>query len=102
MKNWIVSIGVFAWILPFLVIAQTRESGPWWPNPDWGPEDQAGASNWITPAKVMEAMQLVRTGKLYELGQLYESGMPFFGQRTYSLRVPIKAPPRGTQSSGRL
>ena len=95
MKNWIVSIGVFAWILPFLVIAQTRESGPWWPNPDWGPEDQAGASNWITPAKVMEAMQLVRTGKLYELGQLYESGMPFFGQRTYSLRVPIKAPPEG-------
>ena len=43
----------------------------------------------------MEATQLVRTGKIYELGQLYESGMPFFGQRTYSLRVPIKAPPEG-------
>ena len=42
MKNWIVSIGVFALMLPFLVIAQTRESGPWWPNPDWGPEDPGG------------------------------------------------------------
>ena len=96
MKNSIVSIGLLAWILPLLVIAQTRVSGPWWPNPDWGPEDQAGASNWITPAKVMEATQLVRTGKIYELGQLYESGMPLFGQRTYSMRVPIKAPAVGS------
>lgn len=96
MKNSGVAIGALACMLPLLVIAQTRESGPWWPNPNWGPEDQAGASNLITPAKVMEAAQLVKTGKIYELGQLFESGMPSFGQRTYSMRVPIKAPAEGS------
>ncbi len=67
--------------------AQTREKGPWWPSP-WGPDDQAGASNRITPAKVLEAIQLVKTGKIYEIGQVYERGMPLFGQRTYAMFIP--------------
>ena len=70
------------------VSAQTREKGPWWPHPIWGAEDQAGASNWITPAKVLEAVELVSTGKVYRLGQTYESGMPLFGGRTYALHIP--------------
>ena len=45
-------------------LAQTREAGPWWPNPTWGRGDQAGASNWITPEKVLEAVRLVKTGKI--------------------------------------
>jgi hypothetical protein len=35
--------------------AKNRETGPWWPHPIWGPEDQAGGSNWITPDKILEA-----------------------------------------------
>ena len=69
-------------------LAQTREKGPWWPHPLWGPEDQAGGSNWITPEKILEAVQLVKTGKVYELGQVYERGMPLFPGRTYSLFIP--------------
>ncbi len=69
-------------------LAQTREKGPWWPHPIWGGEDQAGASNWITPEKVLEAVRLVETGRIYELGRTYERGMPLFGTRTYSLHVP--------------
>lgn len=68
--------------------AQTREAGPWWPHPTWGPGDQAGASNWITPEKVLEAVRLVKTGKIYEIGQVYEKGMPMFGGRTYALLSP--------------
>ena len=64
-------------------LAQTREAGPWWPNPTWGKGDQAAASNWITPEKVLEAARLVKTGKIYEIGQVYEKGMPMFGARTY-------------------
>ena len=71
-----------------LVVAQTREEGPWWPHPIWGAEDQAGASNWITPEKVLQAVKLVETGQIYELGQTYERGMPLFGDRTYSLMIP--------------
>ena len=46
------------------VVGQTREKGPWWPHPIWGPEDQAGASNWITPEKVLQAVKLVETGQI--------------------------------------
>lgn len=69
-------------------VGQTRETGPWWPHPLWGAEDQAGASNWITPEKVLEAVKLVETGRIYELGQVYERGMPIFGERTYSMMIP--------------
>ncbi len=67
--------------------AQTREKGPWWPHPIWGAGDQAGASNWITPAKILESIQLVKQGKVFELGQVYESAMPIFGQRSYSMSI---------------
>lgn len=69
-------------------LAQTRAAGPWWPHPTWGPEDQAGASNWITPEKIQQSAQLVKTGKLYELGHPYERGMPMVGERSYSIFIP--------------
>jgi kynurenine formamidase len=82
-------------ISPFSAAAQTRQSGPWWPNTEWGPEDQAGASNRITPQKVMDALSLVTTGKIYELGQVYEQGMPLFGNRSYTMVLPTKRPAGG-------
>ena len=33
----------------------------------WGPEDQRGALNYLTPARVLEAAQLVRTGETVTL-----------------------------------
>jgi kynurenine formamidase len=66
----------------------TTPVGPqWWPS-RWGPTDEAGASNWITPEKVLEAIKLVKTGKVYRVGRVYEAGMPLRGQRTYKLTVP--------------
>jgi kynurenine formamidase len=53
-----------------------------------GPQDEAGGSNWITPAKVLEAARLIKTGKIYELGHVYETGMPLFGARVFALRIP--------------
>lgn len=67
--------------------SQTRQSGPWWPNAEWGREDQAGASNRITPEKVLSALRLATTGKIYELGQIYEQVMPFYGTRSYSMAL---------------
>ena len=63
------------------------DAADWWPS-RWGADDQAGASNWITPSKVMEAVSLIETGDIYELGRQYEHGMPLFGNRTYSLTIP--------------
>jgi kynurenine formamidase len=59
----------------------------WWPS-KWGAQDEAGASNLITPQKVLEAARLIKTGKIYELGRVYESAMPLFGSRMFALRIP--------------
>lgn len=67
----------------------------WWPS-KWGPEDQAGASNHITPEKILDAMKNIKTGKVYEIGRLYESTMPKFGERAFTLRIP------GTPTGGPL
>jgi kynurenine formamidase len=60
---------------------------PWWPS-EWGAEDERGAANRLTPAKVLEAAALITNGRVYSLGQVYEPGMPLFGDRHYSLTLP--------------
>jgi kynurenine formamidase len=51
--------------------AQETPIGPaWWPS-EWGPDDERGAANRITPATVLRAARLIRDGKVYELGHLY-------------------------------
>ncbi|MGI9547359.1 MAG: cyclase family protein, partial [Flavobacteriaceae bacterium] len=72
---------------------QTREAGPYWPNSEWGAEDEAGASNRINPQKILDALKLATTGKIYELGQIYEEGMPLYGSRSYSMILPAKGSP---------
>ena len=59
----------------------------WWPS-KWGAADEAGASNHITPAKVLESMKWVKDGKVYKIGRPYETGMPMFGARVFALRIP--------------
>jgi kynurenine formamidase len=80
-----------------LVVAQAQQPsagaketpiGPrWWPSP-WGADDEKGASNRITPQRVLEATRLIRQGKVYRIGRVYEAGMPLFGSRHYSLTIP--------------
>jgi kynurenine formamidase len=71
------------------------QSATWYPSP-WGAADQRGAANRITPAKVLEAKNLITRGSVYQLGRTYESGMPVFGTRHYSLRIPGAFGPNGT------
>lgn len=63
-------------------------SGEMPPPSKWGPEDERGAANRITPDKVLTSMKLVREGRVYELGRDYEAGMPLFPGRHYSLTIP--------------
>jgi kynurenine formamidase len=69
--------------------AQTGGAPPakWWPS-KWGPTDEAGASNHITPAKVLDAVKSIKDGKVYKIGRVYEQGMPLFGARAFTLRIP--------------
>lgn len=62
--------------------------GPkWWPS-IYGKEDEAGATNLITPEKVLAATRLIKQGKIIKIGRDYERGMPLFGSRDFALRIP--------------
>ena len=74
---------------------------PWWPHPRWGKDDVAGASNWITPAKVLDAAKLIKDGKIYRIGRVYEAGMPKFGERAFTMRIP-GSPTGGPFGSNKL
>ena len=85
----VATAAAFAW-------SQTGSS--WYPS-RWGADDQRGAANRITPAKVLEARNLITKGALYQLGHVYESGMPMFGTRHFSLRIPQGFGPSGTNQT---
>jgi hypothetical protein len=62
-------------------------TGPWWPS-KWGKDDECGSSNHITPAKVLDTAKWIKDGKIYKIGRVYEGGMPLFGPRAFTLRIP--------------
>ena len=70
------------------------QSDRWYPS-RWGAADQRGAANRITPAKVLEAKNAIQKGQLYQLGHVYEAGMPMYGTRHYSIRIPQAFPMPG-------
>ena len=59
----------------------------WWPS-EFGPDDEAGATNWITPEKRMAAAMLVKTGRVATLGMHYHNTTPLFPGRVLSLTIP--------------
>lgn len=58
-----------------------------WPS-EYGPDDQRGAANQLTPEGVVSASRLIRDGRIFQLGRLYEQGMPLPGKRHFSLTIP--------------
>lgn len=62
----------------------------------WGPDDQRGAANRLTPAKTLEAAALIKQGKIYQLGRAYEAGMPLYGTRSYTMVTPQMRGPSGS------
>jgi kynurenine formamidase len=75
----------------------TGQGDRWYPS-RWGAEDQRGAANRMTAAKVLEARDLIQRGTVYPLGRVYESGMPMFGTRHFSLRIPQAFPLPGSNA----
>ena len=59
----------------------------WWPT-EFGPDDQAGATNYITPEKRIAAAKLVKQGKVITLGMPYSNHMPLVPGRTFALSIP--------------
>jgi kynurenine formamidase len=58
-----------------------------WTKSKWGPNDEIGAANYITPELVVKAAQLVKTGKTYNLGIETNSKTPAFPPRTFKITI---------------
>ena len=89
-RAWFFIVVFAALMIGVLVLERTVVRGQadrWYPS-RWGANDQRGAANRITPAKILEAKSIITRGTIYQLGRLYEAGMPMFGTRHYSLRIP--------------
>jgi kynurenine formamidase len=54
----------------------------WWPS-KYGADDEAGALNEITPAKVLAAVGLVRRGLVFDLAHVLHADIPAFPGRTF-------------------
>ena len=78
---------LMAWGLSADPPAESPVASKWWPS-EWGADDQRGAANRLTPAKVLEGASLIKTGQVYQLGRIYEHGMPLPGNRHFSLTIP--------------
>ena len=55
---------------------------PWWPSP-FGADDQVGMLIHIDEAKRVEALSLVREGRLYDLGRVLHEDVPVFPGRYF-------------------
>jgi kynurenine formamidase len=58
-----------------------------WCKSKWGPNDEIGAANLLTPQLAAEAAKLVKTGKTYALGFETNAGTAAYASRTWSLTV---------------
>lgn len=58
-----------------------------WTKSKWGPEDEIGAANLITPESVLEASKYIKTGKTYNLGIIVDKNTPAFAPRSMSVTV---------------
>ena len=58
-----------------------------WTKSKWGPKDEIGAMNLITPKSVLQAAKLIKTGKTYNLGIIIDSKTPAFPPRSMSLTI---------------
>lgn len=79
------------------------KSGNDWFKTKWGDQDELGTLNLLTPEKVLDAVKLVKKGKVLQLGHDIYNGMPgrqaFHGpfyylisQRAYDHRPPFRKP----------
>ena len=55
----------------------------------WGPDDQLGSANLITPAKRLQAASLVETGETISLGHDLADGLGSDGNRPFTLDMII-------------
>src|SRR5262245_48125867 len=58
-----------------------------WCKSKWGPDDEKGAANHLSPQVALDAAKLVKTGKVYQLGVETNSKTPAYPPRTFNVTI---------------
>ncbi|MFZ5739731.1 MAG: cyclase family protein [Pseudomonadota bacterium] len=58
-----------------------------WTKSKWGPDDEIGAANYLTPELALKAAQLVKNGKVYALGIPVDTKTPAYPPRGFKITV---------------
>lgn len=61
---------------------------PWWPS-RYGADDEIGTLNELTPARIVEAVRLVRQGERIDLGRVLDKDTPVFPGRYWHQSVDL-------------
>jgi len=61
---------------------QQAPASVWWPSP-WGADDELGMLNHLTAEKRLQALGLVREGRVYDLGRVLDEHVPVFPGRSF-------------------
>ena len=92
MKSIVAARGTFAATL--LLVSTIVWAQTWKPPAEsercpskWGAGDERGAANHMTPALVLSAARLIRTGEVIELGRVLRAGMPIQATRRFDLHT---------------
>jgi kynurenine formamidase len=64
------------------VVFGVKTEAAWWPSP-FGEDDQLGMLNQVDDAKRLDALSLVRAGRLYDLGRVLDESSPVFPGRYF-------------------
>ena len=75
-------IGAAALALSLAATAQQT----WFPS-KWGPKDELGAANYLTPELAASAAKLIKSGKTYSLGITVNTTTPAYPPRTCSIYI---------------
>lgn len=78
---------LFGALLAVVLVWGSPSAGQEWTQSKWGPEDEIGSANYITPERVKLAASLVKTGKTYALGMVTGPDTPAYPPRHYKVYV---------------
>lgn len=68
--------------------ATTGDEERFWPS-RYGPDDEAGSLNEITPAHILEAARLVRRGDVFDLAHVLDDTVPAFPGRSFRQHLTV-------------
>jgi kynurenine formamidase len=75
---------LISFALGLMIVPATGQD---WTKSKWGPTDEIGAANYMTPELIVKAAQLVKLGKTYGLGIETNNKTPAFPPRSFKITI---------------